>query len=627
MLQYTSRMEDLYWGYGAQASAEIKSKIENMDETATITDWKGQFQRIEKEYTCSARFFLMRYLFEKAGSISDVSETYTVSNRGKNYTFHKVSVEYALYLPEKERNLYIELLTQIASDNHGEPLKAWRPLIWKAMLRNRKLELMTRQEGFELAHGLKFNLKQAEEFLLRVLDNDGFCYTRSEDIIEAFCFQYEPANNRNTAKMLKEHYAQAASAIPKVDILQKPDDFTRKISRNIADYIAKWKNDKENVTERFMEWLITQAPMLDIPSYSAYKLYRRLAACAYEITMILSGDGDTDISNLHPEFRFDLERSSYDDFTDVIKQYCFDEHYDLTEADPYKAASALLKFASIEFDNERKRKPDQIWRYLTVGKHGEITAKAVGIRIPLLLSGTETVTKGDLLFMLWYTCDLFWTACGKESEILLYDRISGFWSLSEELLDAAVLPGFYAPHILERSFLNAICAGIATEDSPFEIYEGMCEFVLPQKKKRNRLKTADPVSSKKSRAKMEKDAEELYYSDQLNFEGVERALMSHFLEYGKVNGQYSFGSKGIYYSDGKAAVKNPDMEIAILYPKGDTGIRFDMNRENYNEEKVMEERFRFLYGLSMYLTDNFPGVCEYNFRINYQKRAMISIIS
>lgn len=637
MPEYTQNIIDNYWDTLDRTAFEAKNEIENMDEDASPEDWKEQLQKIGKEYTCSARFFLMSYLFENADSISDDSKSYTYSYRGKDYIFHQVSAEYAQQLPDEERNTYIKLLTLIAADNHNDPVNIWKPLMWKAMLRNKKLELLTCQEGYQIAHGLKFNLQQAEAFLLRVLDNDAFCYTRSEDIIEAFCFLYSPANNWHTAQTLKERYHQKTDQIPKKDIDLKPDDFTKNISITLSDRIHEWEKEADmDILDLFMNWLIDQAPILDIPSRSAYKIYRRLTAYAYEITLFLSdyisNSSVSDDMNIMEAYRVSrsINDNIYDnDFADEIEQHCFNETYDLKEEDVYKVASTLLNFASVEFDNLRRKTSDQTWRYLTVDNNGQITAKAIGSRIPALLTGTEAVTKADLLFMLWYTCDLFWTwsIYKEDSDVVLFDRISGFYYVAEELLKKALLPIFYVPHMLERSFLNAICTEELANESPFEIYEGMCEFVLPEKKERKRIKTADTAVTKKSRARLEKTAEDLYNAGLLKFDGLEDPMAEHFLEHAAEKGQYLFTPEGIYYLDPKAAVQNPNMTIAIPYPDPSTGNRFDMKRKDYKDEKVMEERFQFLYGLSLYLMDN--ATAEYyrsDFRTNYRKNATLSVI-
>lgn len=603
-----------YQSYADEAAVKIRKRIENMDEKATAEEWQNQILAIGKEYTCSARVFLLSYLSEHGESNLEDTRTYTISFGGREYKFQKVTAQYAFNLPDEERNLYIRLLTEIAADNHGDSLNNWRPLMWKAMLRNKKTELLTRQEGFQIAHGLQFSLKQAEEFLVRVLDNDGFCYTRSEDIIEAFCFLHKPANNWYTAQELKKRYHQQTDHISKSEAACKPNEFTRSVAVSLPERILEWeKTGGENTMECFMDWLISQAAFLDVPSRSAYEIYRRLAAYAYELTVKITSD---------------TVDSQYD-FIYEIRKRCFDENYVLEEADEYRVTSVLLRYARDEFDNQRKRKPEEVWRYLTADARGGLTAVAIGDRIPGLLTGKTEVTKADLLFLLWYVCNLFYSV--ELDYFVLYDRIVDFWELAEELLDKALLPQFYVPHILERSFLIALLTETKLDASPFEIYEGMCEFVLPKKERPGGRKSEEEKQrksrkTKKSRSKLEHDTENLYAKGMLSFEGIEADMKEHFLEHAQEMGQYCFTNRGIfYYPDPE--VKNPDLPAAISYRNAATGTRFDMSRKDYKEDAVMEERFQFLYGLALYLTDNAAAeFYQCDFRVNYRKKATLTVI-
>lgn len=639
MGEYTRKVEKSYEDFENNIADITDYIIENINENTSRKLWKEQFLLMEKEFTCSSRFFLMQYLYEKANKMSqrnqvvnrydsfDSTKMYTIFYDNKKYQFHAVSAEQAWFLSVEERNQYIQLLTKMAADCHGDQNSMWKPLFWKAMLRKKKMEMLSRQEGFQIAHGLKFGLGKAEEFLLRVLDNDGFCYTRSEDIIEAFCFLYEPANNWHIAQELKSRYNRETKNISKREIILKPDDFTRGMAFSLLEFIKEWNESKENDTiEQFMDWLISLAPMLDIPSRSAYQIYGRLANIAYKLTSEQMISVEEDVTNTyHIQNIRNNEQYIEEDFEKRIREYCLQDGFEQIEMDEYKMASVLLRYAETSFDNIRRRKPDQIWRYLTVDDKGRLTAISIGRRIPYLLSGKEAVTKADLLFLLWYVCEIFWDSGSNEREISLYERIIGFWELAKILLNSAMLPRFYVPHILERAFLNAICTEAFIEESPFEIYEGMCEFILPGKKSRNRRKNVDTQMSKQSRAKLEHLVEQRYCEEQLIFEGMEDALSKHILEYGEKDGKYLFTQEGVYYFLLKEAIQNPDLPVTIPYPQDVTGYRFDKNRKDYYNVVIMEERFQFLYGLSLYLTEHVLTNYQCKFRVNYQKNASLSI--
>ncbi len=640
MGEYTREIEKNYKNWGRSVADITDDIIENMGEDISKKLWREQLLSMEKEYTCSPRFFLMSYLFEKANktlqsnlidnendSFEDI-KMYTISYDNKEYRFHAVSAEQAWFLPGEERNRYIQLLTKMAADHHRDPDSVWKPLFWKAMLRKKKMEMLTRQEGFRIAHGLKFDLEKTEEFLLRVLDNDGFSYTRSEDIIEAFCFLHEPANNWHVAQDLKSRYRSETIDIPKKEVVFKPDDFTKGMASSLLEFIEEWnKNREKDTVEQFMDWLVSLAPLLDIPSRSAFQIYRRLADIAYEITserMFSMDDYVMNTYHIHGVCNNGQFRER--DFVKKIREYCLEDGFEQKEMDAYQMASVLVQYAEVVFDNVRRRKPDQIWRYLTVDDKGRLTARSIGKRIPLLLSGKEAVTKADLLFLLWYTCDLLWESGDYEWEISLNDRMEGFWKLARILLRRALLPRFYTPHILERSFLNAICTEAFSEESPFEIYEGMCEFVLPEKRSRNRTKTVDSQVSKQSRAKLEQLVEQRYCEETLTFEGIEELLSKHILEKGEKGGKYLFTQEGIFYFLWKAGIQNPDLPVTIFYPQAVTGHRFDKSRKDYQNVEIREERFQFLYGLTLYLTEHVLTNFKCKFRVNYQKNASLSIM-
>ncbi len=749
MGHYTDDVTGGYWSYAVRTTYEIKDMVGDMEEEATAKDWGELLEKIRREYTCSVRFFLMRYLFEEdgcmAGRVVREGEGYRIAYGGRTYHFHKVTPEHAFALPDEERDQYVELLTRIAADRHDDPPRVWRPLMRKAMLRNKEVRLLTRQEGFQLAHGLGFGLDRTEAFLLRALENDGFCYTRSEDLIEAFCFLYGPADDRYTAQQLKARYHEQTDHLPKHAVALKPDAFTQKIAQSLPAWIrgwcagggeemargtgreaeavrgteretgAAWGTGKETemvrgteretatvrdteretetvratergtgqsrdpgaseqdgmetaVTDAFMTWLIVQAPFLDIPSRSAWQIYRRAAAFAHTVTRALtSGSADEQEAILEPLFAPYMEgEGTY--LTDMIMAYCLGDEKDQERGqeedqergreegqeggqekgetgtdgvagrgfvdgeDPYRTASDLLWMAyegagdSAAKEAGKGKGPAGLWRYLTADQKGRLTVKAIGSRIPLLLSGEEAVTKADLLFLLWSICDLSWMAWGQDTEDFLYERLAGFWSLAEELLDKAMLPPLYAPHLLERGFLYAICAEDPGGGSPFELYEELCAYALPARWSRRRVKKVDPAEGRRYRRLLKKKARELYRTGQIDLEGLGEALSAHFGEHGKEGGIYRFTPEGICYQEKKLAVPDPEEPVAIPYPRAGTGRRFDRSRGDYKTPRVQEERFLFLYGLVLDLAGRWEGIRRRDFRINYLDHASVTIL-
>ena len=599
MSDYTQHIEDHYWGYLNRVRKDTRKQLQDLPVRDADISIPEALERFRIDYTCSARRFLMNWFQEHSTSRIAALGKYTYSYHGSVYMFSTVSDASVEKLDVDERDTYIRLICEIAAENCADSPKDWRPLVRKAMLWNQRPELLGKKEALKLGHGLGFTLSEMNDFLLRVLDNEDLSYAASEDVIEAFCFLYPPANNWKTADELKQRYHRQADDIPKQAVEAKPDGFTQMIEMSLQRRIEKWTESGGPVSDLFIEWLIKRAPLMDLPSRSAIAIYRHLTMLAFQLT-----DNTVEIRD-------------ESQLTQTVIDYCTEKDSIRLTADmAYRMSERVLSTAALEFDNVRKRAPISIWRYLTVDQSGKTTACAIGERIPKLLMGQETVTKADVLFMLWYLCDLVWLESGEKGQ-QVYDRISDFWTMAEALLEEANLPGFYAPHMLERSFLKAICSMDTTEEYPFEVYEGMCEFVLPEKQQRVRQKQG--TRSAKSRALMEKEVMEAYAADEIDLEGLSKPLREHFLKHGTDKLKYSFSKDGISCP--------PNPEIQITYPKEETGRRFDEKRSDYSAQEVMEERFRFVFGLSLYLTDaaQEAGIrCD--FRTNYQKNVVLTVI-
>lgn len=599
MSNYTQYIEDHYWSNTVSMQRETKAMLQSMPINDAQTELPMAIEQFWIDYTCSARRYLMNYFQRHATAILPNLGQFSYTHRGKVYLFQMVESDSARTLEAEERDTYIKLICEIAADNSGDTEKDWRPLVRKAMLWNKQLELLTKEEAFRIGHGLRFTVEEMDDFLLRVLDNDGLSYTRSEDVIEAFCFLYEPANDWRVAEKLKAEYHAVANKIAKQPTRLRSDGFTVKVERSLQSCVERWQAKGEDVTGEFKQWLLERAPYLDVPSRSAWYVYCRLAELAYRFT-------------LNPELIIDESA-----FSDTLIQACSQADDDVPDEHlAYQMTAAILNTAALEFDNARKRQPNQVWRYLTVDTKGRMTAVAIGTRIPQLLLGIEPVAKADILFMIWYIGDLCWTESTKSGRVV-FDRTADFWTVSETLLEKAHLPGFYAPHMLERCFLKAICTQSGEEAYPFEVYEGMCEFVLPDKQVRNRSKQGSRVEI--SRAQLEKETQEAYAADRIYFEGLAEPLFAHFMEHGAEKGKYVFAPEGVSYL--------PDPRIAVTFPEQTTGKRFDLTAETYMGPDTVQERFRFVYGLALCLQEHaLECGIRCDFRTNYQKNVSLTIL-
>ena len=68
----------------------------------------------------------------------------------------------------------------------------------------------------------------------------------------------------------------------------------------------------------------------------------------------------------------------------------------------------------------------------------------------------------------------------------IYDRLADFIDAAEICLDAAMLPPFYPPHLIEQSMLLSVVYAGRTESDTAEIYEQLCSAVIERRKSKNR---------------------------------------------------------------------------------------------------------------------------------------------
>lgn len=598
MSNYTQRIEDHYWNNVAAVRRATKSQLRAVRTGDSESELPAIIEQFRIDHTCSARRYLMNF-FQNHGRLIDVLDQFSYTHKGKVYLFQRATGEHARMLDADERDTYIRLICAVAAENTGTEEKDWRPLARKAMLWNKQPEQLSKEEVFRLGHGLRMTLQEVDDFILRVLDNDGLSYARSEDVIEAFCFLHEPANDPTTAASLKAQYKKATKNIEKQEPVQKAEGFTVAMEMSLQSRIRRWENQEVNVQDTFLQWLIGRAPWMDLPSQSAKGIYCRLAQLAYNWTV-------------DP-----LQIPDEANFSNAVLDYCLQGECTFIEPHmAYRMTEQILNNASVEFDNLRKRQNNQIWRYLTVDQKGNTTAVAIGNRIPQLLLGEEPVTKADVLFMIWYIGDLCWTESSISGQVI-YDRTADFWSVSEKLLDEANLPDFYAPHMLERCFLKAICTRNEIGEYPFEIYEGMCEFVLPEKQERKRSKQGSRMEL--SRAELEKEAMQAFLEEKIDFGGIARKLAEHFRQWGEEKGKYLFDKEGIAYL--------PDPRIVISFSDPQMSEIFDMDCPAYKQEEAAKKRFVFVFGLSLYLKQEMETLgVRCDFRTNYQKYTSLTVL-
>lgn len=107
-------------------------------------------------------------------------------------------------------------------------------------------------------------------------------------------------------------------------------------------------------------------------------------------------------------------------------------------------------------------------------------------RVQDLLAGKAEVEKSDMLYLLWFTVGLCWLWNSRPRPSEIYDRLADFIDAAEICLDAAMLPPFYPPHLIEQSMLLSVVYAGRTESDTAEIYEQLCSAVIERRKSKNR---------------------------------------------------------------------------------------------------------------------------------------------
>lgn len=652
---YTRQIIDFYYdfddNYDYKTLNKINATIDELSEHASPRQFKERTEQIRDEYFCSARRFLMEYV--KNLSVLNGDGSYTLTYKENVYHFSGSGMDAARNLSKEERDQYIALLTDMAMD-HNETDRSkemyawWRKLFRIAMLWNKNPRLLTKEEGLLICHGLQFSLKQANDFLVRVLENDSFNYCSSDDIIEIFCFLHDDANNWHMAQLLKNEYQEKASAIPKLSADDKPQAGTRLLLDSLPANIQKWEQNKENcpVEDAFMEWLLRHAEKMDLVSKTSYEMYRNLSCMAYKIIVDLDKDtiidqDENSISNPDKNNFSDHKRdytylfNAEEELSIQINDFLQDNQEAISQISSqvsiYDIQRKLLTYMIHEFDNRRIHNPKEYWRawrYITVGSDGNLTTQKIGNRMIALLSGTEFVQKADLLVLIWVICHIHWSNSSiTNPKSIFNDRIQDFLNFSEDALSDAMLPEFYAPHLLEQTMLMSIChiCDDSLEESlePLEIYQEMCEAYTPRRVRgkksdspgsnSNSASTPNLASSSNSASgqnfaqKAEKilhdyrhiweaEVKEDFVQGKWIYDGLERKIANHLFQNAEEKKDYIFQPEGISYA--------PDPEIIIPF-SGESGefarSLFQKEAPDYKELTSYETRFKYLYAIYLYL--------------------------
>lgn len=603
---YTERIKDYYLDFedncGWKDINRINEELDNVPDSVTAAQFKQKIEQIRQEYFCSARRYLMDYMKEMSEERSDGSFDFIYKE--EQYHFSGAGMEKALSLKKKERDQYIRLLTDIAITNSGDEgnkkaYAEWRRIFRIAMLWNKNPRLLTKEDSLKLCHGLNFSLRQAQDFLVRVTENDGFNFAESDDLIDTFCFLHIGANNWHVAEELKDEYHTRTVNISKITVDEKMENGTRSALEEFPELIKKWEKNfnEKTVCDKFMDWLIKRSSSLDKVSKTSCDVYRKLCYAAFKMIP----DQEEDM----PVF-FDEEESMTANIIDFLEEYEGEVEDIANKFSVYEVEKKLVTYAAHAFDNHRIQNRQEYWktwRYLTTGSDGSLALKGIGNRIHILLTGEDFVHKADLLFIIWLICDIYWgNYDGVSGRTVLNNRIQDFLNFAEEMLDEALLPEFYAPHLIEQSMLLSICctydASMTEIAEPFEVYQEICESYVPKRRSKKMEVTEDENQDEKPtlnqlRLLWEAEVKEDFCKNNICYNGMERTIWEHLIKFVSVQREYVFMPAGIYFA--------PDPAIIICYSDQSMKEIFDKNKPTYNSIEAKERRFKYLFAIYLYL--------------------------
>jgi hypothetical protein len=530
MESYTQEFSNYILDLPDREIAAIWEDIESMPLDTTAELWRRKLQKIARDHTFSSRFALMRILCSRANNlpIFRPAETevpadaagFEMSVDGKLYRFRDISLEHAENLTPEEHLDYIACLTDLASRQaDSDPAvseqiiaRAWydtdsanavsESLLPESVTSDKKLlkktlaELskenkaryktrLTREEALLLGHVLGFTLGEIQWFLLRVLqESEGFRFQLSQDLIEAYGFLTSAGWQK--VRSLHQRYKALSANIPKADSPERNDQWTRNVSDTLPGKVEQWMRFPETQDENFMEWLLALTPGLDVPSRTGQRIYRNLVAFAYDL---ITGQ-ETVPSDL--EFA-DCIRDVYQEPGESGAAHrLLYENGTISSAHCKIVADALMlenQFQSASIQEDKAK----AWHILTQRNDGSLST-AGGIvntsrsRIMDILTGKANLEKGDLLYLFWFIANHIWMQGDELTDEIRCYRLMDFLELSGELLEAAMLPAFYPPHIMEQSMLLSIaCGGRLEGDDASVVYEYMLQSTILS---RNRTKKA-----------------------------------------------------------------------------------------------------------------------------------------
>jgi hypothetical protein len=243
-----------------------------------------------------------------------------------------------------------------------------------------------------------------------------------------------------------------------------------------------------------------RAEHLDLPSAAALRVYRNLAAFAYNLANQTEDPPDVDTlrsTRGGPETDFVRcirEIVSAREYADQTIDALFDDGVISKLKCKEVASSLLLENLNFSFsDQTDKTKAWHVIDVLTDGKmtvSGGINASRTRVQ-ELLLGEALQIEKSDVLYLLWFVANLCWfQGKSRPNSSELTTRLFDFIDAAENCLDQAGLPQFYPAHLVEQSMMLSIIYAYAGPEKcdPAEVYEQLCSAVIEKRAKHTNKK-------------------------------------------------------------------------------------------------------------------------------------------
>ncbi|MGN1168316.1 MAG: hypothetical protein ACI4S2_18020 [Lachnospiraceae bacterium] len=504
---YTQAAKDRCFNVLDQDIYTIWDAIESLSEDETSQCWKEKCEKIAYEYSFSSRFALMRILYSREQGCglneAETKNSFVLSSDEKEYLFSELSIEHAENLDDIELKQYECILNDIAKTQPEADVKPelYEYLIAKALRdvertaelakfslteettskeRTKVIKesktLLSREEALKLGHMLGFTINEMEWFLLRVFDfEDGFSYNSSSDLIEAYVFLSKGSWQK--AEVIKEKYTELTKEIDKLDVSNRVIDWTQTAGSSLIEKVGKWSLRPDEQEEKFIDWLIYQAPCLDLPSRTASHIYQKLAVYIYEMSVGIIPVPDRNT------------------FIQQLNEICSKNSVYREKAEKCLADKKRCNNLSAELLTKNKdmytSAPDRAkaWRTVSSDENGLPRLIMAGRpdasrnRVQELLMGNMQVEKGDVLHLLWYGFNLCWEQEPIKNDMAdLQSNFADFTETVSLVLDKALLPGFYPPHIMEQSMMLSIIASVEDLGIPAYTYAALCESLIKKRK-------------------------------------------------------------------------------------------------------------------------------------------------